>query len=79
MRYVLPQCIHTDVNEDVSLFLRVTQPFGNVKLTVRSGDAVLADGKRLRAAPGEMEKLTIPAALLQTVTQDITVLLEVLA
>lgn len=79
VRYVLPQCIHTDANEDVSLFLRVTQPFGNVKLTVRSGDAVLAEGKRLRAAPGEMEKLTIPAALLQTVTQDITVSLEVLA
>ena len=77
MRYVLPQNVHTDCGEDVSLFLRVTQPFGKVCYTVRSGDTVLATAKPFRAAPGEMEKLTIKAELLKNVTQEITVSLEV--
>ena len=77
VRYVLPQHVHTDAQEDVSLFLRVTQPFGAVRYTVKSGDTVLAAARRFRAAPGEMEKLTVKAELLHTVTQDITVSLEV--
>ena len=77
VRYVLPQNVHTDCGEDVSLFLRVTQPFGKVCYTVRSGDTVLATAKRFRAAPGEMEKLTVKAELLKNVTQELTVSLEV--
>ncbi len=77
VRYVLPQNVHTECGEDVSLFLRVTQPFGKVCYTVRSGDAVLATAKRFRAAPGEMEKLTVKAELLKNVTQELTVSLEV--
>ena len=77
VRYVLPQHVHTDAQEDVSLFLRVTQPFGAVRYTVKSGDTVLATAGRFRAVPGEMEKLTVKAELLHTVTQDITVSLEV--
>ena len=56
VRYVLPQAIHSR-ETDVSLFLRVTQPFGRVRFTVSCGDAVLTTVKRLKAAPGEMEKL----------------------
>lgn len=77
IRYVLPQNVHKDCAEDVSLFLRVTQPFGKVCYTVRSGDTVLVTAKRFRAAPGEMEKLTVRAELLKNVTQEITVSLEV--
>ncbi len=77
VRYVLPQNVHVGGQEDVSLFLRVSEPFGKVKFTVKSGDVVLATAKRLRAAPGEMEKLTVKAALLKDLTQPITVSLEV--
>jgi NADPH-dependent 2,4-dienoyl-CoA reductase/sulfur reductase-like enzyme len=75
VRYVLPQTVST-TDKDVSLFLRVTQPFGKVKFTVRSGDKVLAVAKKLKAAPGEMEKITVKAALLQDVKDPITVSLE---
>ena len=75
VRYVLPQTIHSK-NEDVSLFMRVTQPFGKVKFTVADGENVLAVAKRLKAAPGEMEKITIKADKLQNVTGPITVSLE---
>ena len=77
VRYVLPQSI-TAAQEDVSLFLRVTQPFGKVKFTVSSGENTLAVAKKPKAAPGEMEKIIIKADALQNITDPITVSLEVL-
>ena len=77
VRYVIPQTIHT-AKQDVSLFLRVTQPFGRVKFTVTDGKQVLASVKRLKAAPGEMEKITVKAEQLQCAADTITVELEVL-
>ncbi len=76
VRYVLPQTVHIG-KSDVALFFRVTEPFGRVKFTVTSGGAVLAAVKKLRAAPGEMEKLTLKADTLAAVTQPITVSVEV--
>ena len=75
VRYVIPQNIRKTGN-DVSVFLRVTQPFGTVKFTVSSGDQVLAVAKRLKAAPGEMEKITVKANMLENVTEPIVVALE---
>ena len=77
VRYVLPQTVHTDGGEDVSLFLRVTEPFGKVKFTVKAGETVLTTARRMRAAPGEMEKLVVKADLLKNVTEPIEVSLEV--
>ena len=76
VRYVLPQRINKCAGADVSLFLRVSQPFTNVKFTVKSGDTILATAKRLKAAPGEMEKLTIKAELLSKAGNEVTVSLE---
>lgn len=77
VRYVLPQTISSR-DEDVSLFFRVTQPFGKVKLSVTDGETVLAVAKKLKAAPGEMEKITVKASDLKNVTGPVTVGLEVL-
>ena len=77
VRYVLPQTIHT-TEEDVTVFLRVAQPFGKVKFTVAADDKVLAVAKRLRAAPGEMEKITVKKEMLQGITGPVTVSLEVM-
>lgn len=78
VRYVLPQRVHTGEG-DVSLFFRVTQPVGKCRLTVRSGDTVLAGAVRLKAAPGEMEKLAVKEELLRQAAEPITVSLEELA
>ena len=75
VRYVIPQNVRK-TDGDVSLFLRVTQPFGKVKFTVTSGEQVLTVAKRLKAAPGEMEKLTINAEMLKKATEPIVVALE---
>ena len=76
VRYVLPQQVHTRTDGDVSLFLRVTQPFGPVQFTVRAGDRVLTQVRRIMAAPGEMEKITLRAGTLADVSGEITVSLE---
>ena len=76
VRYVLPQRIHPD-GGDTALFLRVTQPFGKVRYTVCAGDRVLATAVRPKAAPGEMEKLTVRGSVLASVREPITVSLEV--
>ena len=75
VRYVLPQRV-TKADRDISLFLRVTRPFGALRFTVSSGGRVLSTAKRLKAAPGEMEKLTIKAADVDKITEPITVSLE---
>ena len=61
---------------DVALFLRVSKPFGKVKYTVSSGDNVLATAVRLKAAPGEMEKIVLKPEKLALVGEEITVSLE---
>ena len=75
VRYVLPQTVRS-TDSDVSLFLRVTQPYGRVRFVVEDEEQVLATATRLRAAPGEMEKLTIKQELLATINGEITVSLE---
>ena len=76
VRYVLPQQVRADGSEDVSLFLRVTKPFGKVRYTVSAGERVLATANRLKAAPGEMEKITVSRDKWPGVEGPVTVSLE---
>ena len=75
VRYVLPQRIRPE-DEDLALFLRVQKPYGPVRFVVRCGEQVLLQAKRLRAAPGEMEKLTLRAAQRRLIDGPVTVELE---
>ena len=76
VRYVLPQTVSALSDKPVSLFLRVANPYGKVRFTVKSGDQVLATAVRLKAVPGEMEKINIPAEKLALASGEITVSLE---
>lgn len=76
VRYVLPQRVHTSSDNDIPLYFRVTRPFGTVRYSVYSGDQLLAKAVRIRATPGEMEKITVKRELLQKVSGGITVSLE---
>ncbi len=75
VRYVLPQRIYKD-NTDTALFLRVVKPFGKVRITVKSGDEILATSISLKAAPGEMERINLKAEKLMSAKDKITVSLE---
>lgn len=75
VRYVLPQRI-TVREQDVALFFRVVKPYGKVRITVSAGDTTLATAVRLKAAPGEMEKIVVKADKLAAATETITIALE---
>ena len=74
VRYVLPQRVAQN-GKEVSLFLRVDKPYGKVRFTVSSKGEVLVSTMRLKAAPGEMEKLRVPADKLAA-AEELTVSLE---
>ena len=76
VRYVLPQTVHTDCSEDISLYMRVAAPGGKVRIVATSGDQRLASVVRLKTAPGEMEKITLRKEILETIGDTITVALE---
>jgi hypothetical protein len=61
VRYVLPARVEKTGGDALELFMRVSAPLGAVRLCARSNGVLLASEKRLRAAPGEMEKIRIPA------------------
>jgi len=75
IRYVVPQQL-SSTGEEVFLFLRVTQPFGKVKFTVTSAGQILTTVKRLKAAPGEMERIPLKPDQLALARDTITVALE---
>ena len=76
VRYVLPQRVILS-GEQVSLYLRVREPQSGVKLVVKSGERVIKTFPRLKAAPGEMEKLDIPMSLLSEDDKTLSVSMEV--
>ena len=76
VRYVLPQHIHSRPQEDISLFMRVANPHGKVRFTVNCGDTVMATAVKLKAVPGEMEKIVLKKEKLAAVSGRITVKLE---
>ena len=76
VRYVLPQRINLGEEKDIPLFLRVVKPYGKVRFAVKAGDEVLATAVRLKAAPGEMEKIVVKKDKLAGVQGEITVSLE---
>ncbi len=75
VRYVLPQVVEK-APRNTDLFLRVTKPFGRVRFTVKSGNEILATAVRLKAVPGEMEKLTVKSDKLILSKGEISVSLE---
>ena len=77
VRYVIPQVIRAR-DCGAELFLRVTAPFGKVRFLVTDGEKVLHTAKRLKAAPGEMEKLVLKPEMLKNAKDSITVSLEVM-
>ena len=77
VRYVVPQRVSAAA-EDITLFFRVTEPMGKVKLTAKDDTGVLAEAKRMKAAPGEMEKLTIKADRAAMLKGTVTISVEVL-
>ena len=75
--YTVPQRIRPGfAGKGVELSFRPRRIYHECRITVKSGDAQIAAFKREHMAPGEMEKITLPAVLLQKAAQELTVAIE---
>lgn len=72
--YTVPQRIRPDkVERNCGLFFRVNRVYRESKIVVTSGDNTLAAYRREHLAPGEMEHIVLPCALLEQAEGDLKV------
>lgn len=77
VNYTVPQRLSiSDVDDKLTVFMRVNNIYHNKVLVVRSNDEVIAKFKRAHLAPSEMEKVVLSKVLLDKVKGDITISLE---
>lgn len=68
--YTVPQKIRKGADE-AEIFFRVKRIYGTSAITVKDGDTQIAGFRREHLAPGEMEKIKLPKALLDKISSDI--------
>lgn len=72
--YTVPQVIRPDrMGKTAELFFRVNAVYENAVLRVIAGERVLLEKKREHMAPGEMERLPLPAKLMRDAAEPVTV------
>ncbi|AJH01647.1 pyridine nucleotide-disulfide oxidoreductase [Clostridium beijerinckii] len=77
INYTVPQRLNIDdVQDKLTIFMRVNNIYHDKALVVRSGDEVIAKFKRAHLAPSEMEKVILGKVLLDKIKDDITISLE---
>ena len=77
VNYTVPQRLDIDdVQDKLTIFMRVNNIYHNKALVVRSGDEVIAKFKRAHLAPSEMEKIILSKVLLDKIKGDMTISLE---
>ena len=75
--YTVPGKIRlANVDKAVEIFFRVNRVCGNSVIRVAAGSEQLAAYKREHLAPGEMERISVPRALLEKADGCITVSVE---
>jgi len=79
VRYIVPQRVNRHVSESVKLYFRVGQVYKNATVQLRAGDVVLAQRKRPRLAPGEMEDVTVTPEQLAGLAAGAELTIEVIA
>ena len=75
VRYTVPQRITENV--DVSVFFRVGDEYQNKKIVVKDGDKVVYSKKKVRLAPGEMERIELKKDVIEGCESGVfTIMLE---
>ena len=74
VNYTVPQFVRPEnLDKSVEIFFRTNKVRGKSVIRVTSGDTLIAQFKRERMAPGEMEKISIPKLLFSKVGEELTV------
>ncbi len=74
--YTVPQRMDKNGTEDVDIFFRVRQVYGECTVVVAAESRPLAQFKRPFMMPGEMERVRLPRRLLANVTKGVTLRVE---
>ena len=75
--YTVPQRIRPgNIRKNAEIFFRVNRVWGKSQILVTSGEQTIARFSRTHLAPGEMEHIVIPGALLGKASGSITVSVE---
>ena len=74
VRYTVPQVITAE--KDVTVYFRVADVYRNVTLKIPDGERVVAQKKKSRMAPGEMESITLKSSAFAD-AKDLKFVLEV--
>lgn len=75
--YTVPSFLRTEyIDKAAEIFFRVNRVCGASTISVTSEGKKIASFKRERLAPGEMERITLPKALLDKAGDEITVSIE---
>ncbi len=77
VRYIVPQQVNLNVNEDVKLYFRVGSTYKNASIVVKYNGEEIARRKKPRLAPGEMENVILKQADLAKFTEGGTVEISV--
>lgn len=73
VRYVIPNQIHLDEEEKVTLKFRVGKPFEKAKLIIKQGDHVIKEMKKTHLLPAEMESIVLDKSLLKNNNSILTI------
>ena len=68
VRYTVPQRI--SANENVTVYFRVSDVYRDIRITVRDGENLLINKKKLKVAPGEMEAVTLTSEMIDGICGD---------
>ena len=71
--YVVPQHVHADIDEDVTLKFRVRSPIKNAMIEIMSGDVILTKLVKTAVIPSEMNLIKISKDKISQAKDTITV------
>ncbi|MBS6504330.1 MAG: FAD-dependent oxidoreductase [Clostridium sp.] len=77
INYTVPQRISIeDIDEKLTIFMRVNNVYKNKVLVVKSGEKEVARLKKRHLAPSEMERIVLSKKLLNNIEEDLIISLE---
>ncbi len=79
VRYVVPQRVNRHAEKPVHLYFRVGQVYKKATVRLRCGETVLAQKKRPRLTPGEMEDISVQPAQLAALPEGAELTVEIVA
>lgn len=73
--YTVPQKFRKEnIEKSLEIFMRVNDIYNDVKLEVKDGENIVMSLKKTHVAPGEMEKVVIPKAILDKIEGEVVTL-----